>query len=56
MCNRLRGGIRLAQTHRLLAANDKTSLTTRCFKQAAKNLFWWREISTAPGYRLQKAF
>jgi hypothetical protein len=38
MCNRLRGGIRLAQTHRFLAATDKTSLTPRCFKQAYRNV------------------
>ena len=29
----------LARTHQFLAANDKTNLSPRCFKQAAKNLF-----------------
>jgi hypothetical protein len=29
----------LAKTHQFLAANHKTNLIPRCFKQAAKNLF-----------------
>jgi hypothetical protein len=28
----------LAQTHQFLAANDKTNLTPRCFKQAYRNV------------------